>query len=80
MPEFPFYSDPSTAQQDGPSFTLPVLFPYLAQLPLEFFFFFFQIKFMEISLTLNNLLKEKGFRCMITSKMCSIQAACHHFV
>ena len=43
-------------------------------------FFFFQIKFMEISLTLNNLLKEKGFSCMIISKMCSIQAACHHFV
>ena len=63
----PFYSDPSIAQQDGPSFTLLVLFPYLAQLPLssDFFFFFwlrnyilwffladfFFPKFMEISLT-----------------------------
>ena len=37
----PFYSDPSIAQQDGPSFTLLVLFPYLAQLPLQSFFFFF---------------------------------------
>ena len=37
----PFYSDPSIAQQDGPSFTLLVLFPYLAQLPLSSDFFFF---------------------------------------